>query len=149
VKTFAAPHLGQRVVLKMDLQDFFPSISGVRIQTIFRLLGYPEAVADLLGGICTNAVPRRVWNEAAAETDHGRLQYASILYTRPHLPQGAPTSPALANVCAYPVDCRLTGLAPSAGGQYTRYADDRAPRAQRAEEGPMCVTAGSMRAGPS
>jgi hypothetical protein len=73
-------------------------------------------VADLLGGICTNAVPRRVWNEAAAETDHGRLQYASILYTRPHLPQGAPTSPALANVCAYPVDCRLTGLAPSAGG---------------------------------
>src|SRR5215468_4270890 len=33
--------------------------------------------------------------------------------------------------------------------EYARFADDRAPRAQRAEEGPMCVTAGSMRVGPS
>ena len=132
-KTFVAPHLGQRVVLKMDLQEFFPSIAGARVQTIFRLLGYPEPVADLLGGICTNAVPRRVWNAALAEADRGRLetdrarlQDASILHTRPHLPQGAPTSPALANVCAYRVDCRLTGLARSAGAEYTRYADDLA-----------------------
>jgi RNA-directed DNA polymerase len=126
VKTFTAPHLGQRVVLKMDLQDFFPSITGVRIQTVFRTMGYPESVADLLGGICTNAVPRRVWNEAAAETDRGRLQAASVLHTRSHLPQGAPTSPSLANICAYRVDCRLTGLAHSAGAEYTRYADDLA-----------------------
>jgi RNA-directed DNA polymerase len=40
------------------------------------------------------------------------------------LPQGAPTSPALANICAYRTDCRLTGLARSAGAEYTRYADD-------------------------
>jgi RNA-directed DNA polymerase len=126
VKTFTAPHLAQRVVLKMDLQDFFPSITGVRIQTVFRTMGYPELVADLLGGICTNAVPRRVWNEAAAETNRGRLRDASILNTRPHLPQGAPTSPGLANICAYRVDCRLTGLARSAGAEYTRYADDLA-----------------------
>jgi len=126
VKTFIAPHLGQRVVLKMDLQDFFPAISGVRIQTIFRMLGYPEAVADLLGGICSNAVPRHVWNAAAAEADQAQLQEARVLHTRPHLPQGAPTSPALANVCAYRADCRLTGLARSAGAEYTRYADDLA-----------------------
>lgn len=125
-KTFVAPHLGQRVVLKMDLQEFFPSITGTRVQTIFRMLGCPEAVADLLGGICTNAVPRRVWNEAAGDTDRSRLHDASMLHTRPHLPQGAPTSPALANVCAYRVDCRLTGLARSAGAEYTRYADDLA-----------------------
>jgi len=36
IRTFAAPHVGQRVVLRMDLRDFFPSLSGARIQTIFR-----------------------------------------------------------------------------------------------------------------
>ena len=35
------------------------------------------------------------------------------------------------------------------GHRFSRYADDCAPRAQRAEEGPMCVTAESMREGPS
>jgi hypothetical protein len=42
----------------------------------------------------------------------------------PHLPQGAPTSPSLANLCAYRLDCRLTGLARSVDASYTRYADD-------------------------
>ena len=92
----------------------------------FRMLGYPESVADLLGGICTNAVPRQVWNAAAAGNDYDQLQEARLVHTRPHLPQGAPTSPALANVCAYRVDCRLTGLARSAGAEYSRYADDLA-----------------------
>ena len=41
-----------------------------------------------------------------------------------HLPQGAPTSPALANLSAYSLDVRLTGFAASWGGTYTRYADD-------------------------
>ena len=109
IKTYVGPHVGQRVVLKMDLQDFFPSITGTRVQTVFRTMGYPESVADLLGGICTNAV--RGYGD---------------LYRRPHLPQGAPTSPALANLCAYRVDCRLAGLARSAGAEYTRYADDLA-----------------------
>jgi RNA-directed DNA polymerase len=126
VQTFIGPHLAQRVVLKMDLSDFFPSIAGVRVQTIFRMLGYPESVADLLGGICTNAVPPKVWNEAACEIDPRRLFEARMLYSRPHLPQGAPTSPALANICAYRADCRLAGLAAAAGAQYSRYADDLA-----------------------
>lgn len=112
VKTFAGPHAGQGVVLRMDLQDFFPSIGGLRIQTVFRTMGYPEAVADLLGGIATNAVPRSVLRHP--------------MYACPHLPQGAPTSPALANMCLYRADCRLLGLAESAGARYTRYADDLA-----------------------
>lgn len=126
VQTFLAPHVGRRVVLKMDLQDFFPSITGPRVQTIFRMLGYPESVADLLGGICTNAVPRQVWKASAAGADDDQLQEARLVHTRPHLPQGAPTSPALANICAYRADCRLTGLARSAGAEYSRYADDLA-----------------------
>jgi RNA-directed DNA polymerase len=36
------------------------------------------------------------------------------------------TSPALANLCAYRLDCRLAGLARTVGGEYTRYADDLA-----------------------
>jgi hypothetical protein len=112
VKTFVTPHVGQRAVLRMDLRDFFPSIGGARIQTVFRTLGYPEKVADLLGGLATNAAPRDILRDA--------------MYRGPHLPQGAPTSPALANMCFYRADCRLTGLAESAGAKYTRYADDLA-----------------------
>jgi hypothetical protein len=97
----------------MDLQDFFPCFTGARIQAVFRTAGYPEPVADLLGGICTNAVPRDICR-------------AQPLYMRPHLPQGAPTSPALANICSWRMDCRLAGLAKSAGAGYTRYADDLA-----------------------
>ena len=127
VKTFIAPHVGQRVVLRMDLRDFFPTFSGARIQTFFRVLGYPESVADLLGGICTNVTPRNVWTDPAAiGVDPLQLYELRTLYARPHLPQGAPASPALANVCTYRADCRLTGLAQSAGAQYTRYADDLA-----------------------
>jgi RNA-directed DNA polymerase len=126
IKTFVAPHVGRRVVLKMDLQDFFPSFRAARIQTFFRTLGYPESVADLLGGICTNSTPRRVWKELAFGVDPLRVQEARILYARPHLPQGAPTSPAIANLCTYRLDCRLAGLAKCVGAEYTRYADDLA-----------------------
>jgi retron-type reverse transcriptase len=42
----------------------------------------------------------------------------------PHLPQGSPTSPALANLIAYGLDRRVAGLAAKLGATYTRYADD-------------------------
>jgi len=126
ITTFAAPHVGKRVVLRMDLQDFFPSISGPRVQALFRTAGYPELVADLLGGIATNAAARNLWSEIGAGIDAKHLGEARELYSRPHLPQGAPTSPALANLCTYRVDSRLSGLAEAAGAVYTRYADDLA-----------------------
>ena len=126
IKTFVTPHVGRRVVLRMDLQDFFPSFSGARIQAVLRTMGYPESVADLLGGICSNATPWQVWREASSQIDSQSLWEARALYARPHLPQGAPTSPALANVCFYRVDCRLAGLAEAVDAHYTRYADDLA-----------------------
>jgi hypothetical protein len=48
------------------------------------------------------------------------------LHGVPHLPQGAPTSPALANLLAWTLDRRLHGLARAADANYTRYADDLA-----------------------
>ena len=126
IKTFAAPHAGKRVVLRMDLRDFFPSISGARVQAFFRTAGYPDAVADLLGGICTNAAPRGMWRKLGKGLAPPAIAEAQALYAGRHLPQGAPTSPALANLCAWRVDCRLSGLAEAAGANYTRYADDLA-----------------------
>ena len=130
IKTFAAPHVGRRVVLRMDLRDFFPSLHGGRVQAFFRTAGYPERVADLLGALCTNAVPRDVWRDVLKDVprtvDPQAIHEARQRYAWPHLPQGAPSSPALANLCAYRVDCRLSGLAHAAGAEYARYADDLA-----------------------
>lgn len=126
IVSFAAPHVGRHVLLRLDLENFFPAFPAARAQAFFRTLGYPEPVADRLGGICSNAAPRSLWRDRPLEFDRTTWREAQDLYARPHLPQGAPSSPALANLTAYRLDCRLTGLATSAGAVYTRYADDLA-----------------------
>jgi hypothetical protein len=123
----AAAHAGAAVVVRFDLEDFFVSLPAARVFGIFRLAGYPEAVAHALTGLTTNAVPGGAWSDIPVPDDR-RLQQAHRLLGRrlaaPHLPQGAPTSPLLANLCAFTLDRRLTGLARSLGARYTRYADD-------------------------
>ena len=57
VTTFVAPHVGRTIVLKMDLRDFFVSITSARVIALYLTAGYPEAVARLLAGLCTNTVP--------------------------------------------------------------------------------------------
>jgi RNA-directed DNA polymerase len=52
--------------------------------------------------------------------------YRLAMLRSAHLPQGAPTSPALANLCAFRLDRRLQGLAVSFDVTYARYADDLA-----------------------
>ncbi len=128
ITTFVTPHVGQPIVLKMDLRDFFVSITGTRVIPIFLTAGYPEAVARLLTGVCTNTVPLDVWKQSAglgSEPPHSPENWwARMRYRQPHLPQGAPTSPALANLIAYRLDARLAGLAQAAEARHTRYADD-------------------------
>jgi RNA-directed DNA polymerase len=126
IKTFAEPHTKKRVVLRLDVKDFFPSFGRARVQAFFRTAGYPERVADLLGGICTNAAPLAVWRDGVKGAEPFAVFEAHQMYGKPHLPQGAPTSPTLANLCLYRADSRLQGLAHTAGAVYTRYADDLA-----------------------
>ena len=116
--TAARPHVGQAVVLRVDIEEFFNSITAARIRAIFRTAGYPEHVAWALAGLCSNRSPRALLS-AVPFVARTRL-------LTPHLPQGAPTSPALANLCAFRLDARLAGLAAAAGARYTRYADDLA-----------------------
>ena len=61
--TFVAPHVGRHAVLKMDLRDFFPSITAAAVTAIFLTAGYPEDVARLLAGLCTNTVPIAITRE--------------------------------------------------------------------------------------
>ncbi len=126
IRTFVDPHVGRRVVLKMDLKDFFPTISSARVTALFLTAGYPEPVARLLSGLATNRVPGSVWNDPAAPPRTADSWRFRRLHEHPHLPQGAPTSPALANLAAHRLDVRLSALAESSGARYTRYADDLA-----------------------
>jgi RNA-directed DNA polymerase len=83
--TFAAPHVGQAMVLKIDLKDFFPTITRSRVTAVFMLAGYPESVAAMLANLSVKTTPGTV----LLEQDRAQRR----LYQRPHLAQGAPTSP--------------------------------------------------------
>jgi RNA-directed DNA polymerase len=125
--THARRHTGRRVVIRFDLEDFFASVAAGRVYGIFREAGYPEAVAHCLTALASNVVPAEEWARVPRPAD-GRLIAAHARLGRrlatPHLPQGAPTSPALANLSCHRLDCRLSALAEAAGGSYSRYADD-------------------------
>lgn len=112
----AASHAGEALVLSFDLADFFPSVSYARLYAAFRSFGYPRAVALALTNLTTARTPPEVLQTP-------RLAARPLLQHR-HLPQGAPTSPALANLTAFRLDQRLGALARSIGAHYTRYADD-------------------------
>ena len=58
-RTHAALHTGRRVVVRLDLEDFFAAVTAARVFGIFRTAGYPESVAHMLTGLCTNVVPAR------------------------------------------------------------------------------------------
>lgn len=130
----ASAHAAQAVVLRVDLEDFFPSIGAARIFRVFRGFGYPEKVARVLSGLCTlklpssvvDAMPQPSFAERYDSTAIAARARARRRLKHRHLPQGAPTSPALANLAAYRLDVRLDGAARAVGAKYTRYADDLA-----------------------
>jgi RNA-directed DNA polymerase len=123
IVTNAKVHCGKPALLRFDLTDFFPSVSSARVFRIFRTIGYPPDVARLLMGICTTSLPADIWNARATAGGHADFLVRQRLFTR-HLPQGAPTSPALANLAAGRLDRRLASLAAGLKIDCTRYADD-------------------------
>ena len=121
VTSYTATHTNREIVLRMDLQNFFPSLIPWRLTQLLMLVGYCEDVARTITGLCTNVVPSDIWN-SWHNRDYDR-QLRRFLQ-QPHFPQGSPTSPAVANLIAYRLDSRLSGLAKWAGASYSRYADD-------------------------
>lgn len=113
--TNAEAHPDPDLVVRIDIKDFFPTVTFPRVKGVFRKAGYREEVATLLALLCTEP-PREV-------VDHeGQTLYVAV---GPRcLPQGAPTSPALTNTLGLSMDRRLSGLAAKLGWRYTRYADD-------------------------
>jgi RNA-directed DNA polymerase len=131
-----------RYVLKCDIRKYFPSIDHAILQELLeRAVKCPETLR-LASLIIDGSNPQE---EAAAYFPGDNL--FTPFERRRGLPIGNQTSQFFANVYLNPLDqFVLRELQPAV---YLRYVDDCAPRAQRAEEGPKCVTVLSMREGPS
>lgn len=115
VATNAGPHVGKPVVVKLDLQNCFPSIGFGRVRGLLIALGYGYPLATALAVLVTEA-PRQ-----PVEID-GKLYHVPV---GPRAcVQGAPTSPGICNAVLCRLDRRLSGLARKRGFAYTRYADD-------------------------
>ena len=93
----AAAHVGQAVVIKMDIKDFFSETADQRVEQYFRRVGWDAECAALL---------------------------ARLVTYKGGLPQGAPTSPRLSNLVNYVLDCQIQRYVERRQGTYTRYADD-------------------------
>jgi hypothetical protein len=125
VRSAVAPHTGAARVLQLDLESFFASIAAERVHGLLRSVGgLPEPVAHTVTGLVTTVVPQSVWRGVPVPDDVDRHVRLGRRLAVPHLPQGAPTSPALANLVCFRLDRRLAGLASSFGATYSRYVDD-------------------------
>jgi hypothetical protein len=111
----ASSHLGRDVVVNLDLEGFFPSVSWRRVRGLFKNLGFSNQLSSLLALLCSE--PETV----EIEVDNTRW---FVALSERRLPQGSPASPAITNLLCRRLDARLAGLAESLGFLYTRYADD-------------------------
>jgi len=117
IVTNAVVHAGARIVVKVDIKGFYPTITFRRVKGLLRRAGLTEQVATLMALLATESPRDEVMT-------HGKIHYVA---TGPRsLPQGAPTSPSITNALCLRLDCRLSGLAKKLGCRYTRYADDLA-----------------------
>jgi retron-type reverse transcriptase/predicted SprT family Zn-dependent metalloprotease len=111
----AKVHQRKKIILKMDLKDFFPSIKFNRVKGMFHSFGYSEGTATILALITTESERKEV-------VFNGKKYFIALDDRR--LPQGACTSPAVSNIISRKMDSRMHGLGVKMGWSYTRYADD-------------------------
>ncbi len=115
IVTNATVHAGADVIVKVDIKDFFPTITFRRVKGLLRKAGLSEGVSTLVALLSTES-PREVIAHKG-KTLH-------VAAGPRALPQGAPTSPAITNILCRRMDKRLSGLSRLLGMKYTRYADD-------------------------
>ena len=115
VRTGAAAHINKAVVLRLDLKDFFGTVTMARVRGYLVALGYGYPVAATLAVLATEALRQPV--DVDGTLFHVPVGPRTCV-------QGAPTSPGLCNAIVHKLDRRIAGLAKRAGFAYTRYADD-------------------------
>jgi len=113
----ASLHVDKQYLFLFDISNCFQSIGMSTVKHQYKLLGYPPSVSACLAALCTHSV-----SQASLLRLFDPIQREHL--KRRHLPQGAPTSPALVNATLYRLDLRLSGLADKLGLKYSRYADD-------------------------
>jgi RNA-directed DNA polymerase len=121
------PHCRAKWLVKIDVQGFFESISEASVYRLFESLGFEPLIAFEMARLCTRAP-----DDARHEKEQGESYGVATPYVieqyvhsvQGHLPQGAPTSPMLANLVCRELDERLAAIAEERNLNYTRYADD-------------------------
>lgn len=124
----AKMHCGCRWLIKMDIRQFFESITEKQVYNVFRSLGYRELISFEFARICTRIgradhkkYTLQRWKNDKAES-YSIHKYRNIVLG--NLPQGAATSPGLSNLVAADLDTKIAELASKWNLVYTRYADD-------------------------
>lgn len=127
IQKCASIHCGAKWLIKLDIADFFESVSEIQVFRLFRELGYQPLVAFEMARICTIATP---WRSPRIFNKQWRVwkYYKSIPgYDQKllgYLPQGAVTSPLISNLIMRECDRKLSMIAIKYNLKYTRYSDD-------------------------
>lgn len=147
IRKCAAAHCGARFLFQFDLTDFFYDVTEIDVYQIFNGLGYRKLVAFELARLCTTTrLPR--WQPHSFRLRKTDPVILSMIESegevkRPYarhegqvavLPQGAPSSPMLANLAALKLDHALADYASLNGFVYSRYADDITVSATRLQK---------------
>jgi len=97
--SYALPHVGKALVIRLDLADFFPSVARAHVEDAFLAVG-------------CSATTARLFTIYTTDPEHGGV------------PQGACTSSVLAEFAARGIDARVSSLLGPHGFTFSRYADD-------------------------